>query len=313
MDGFGIVADVLDVQSDQGGGPVQGFGDARFFPEVLFPERLDKPGGLGRKVPGQVGKPGRKDTDFAVLARVFHVVIDAPPPERVAQFPGAVGGQENQRYALGREGAEFGNGDLIIGKDFQEIGLEFLIGAVDLVNEENDGIFRLDGFEQGAAQQIVLLKNVVLALLGGQILALGNLDGQELPLIVPFVNGGGDIETLVALKPDQPPAGDLGHRLADLRLADARFAFQQQRAVQFPHEGDRRRQLPVRDIAHGLQVAEQGLSIEFHETALEPPRPARPGRLPFISQDLSLSSVSRFCRTYEATAYGSRPGARRRR
>ena len=43
------------------------------------------------------------------------------------------------RARLGVNGSEFGNGDLEVRQDFQKIGLEFFICAVDFVQQQNGG------------------------------------------------------------------------------------------------------------------------------------------------------------------------------
>ena len=90
--------------------------------------------------------------------------------------------------------------------------------------------------------------------LGGP-LALVRLDGQQLALVVPLVERGRLVEPLVALQADQLGAVDRGQRLGDLGLADARLAFEQQRALQQLHERQRRRQLAVGDVAGSARGA----------------------------------------------------------
>ena len=58
---------------------------------------------------------------------------------------------------------------------------------------------------------------------------LGEPDLHHLRRIVPLIDGGGDVEPLVALQADQLSPERLGQHLGDLGLADARLAFQEQR------------------------------------------------------------------------------------
>ena len=59
----------------------------------------------------------------------------------------------------------------------------------------------------------------------------GEPDLDHLPRVVPFVDRGRDVEPFVALQPDELPAERLREHLGDLGLADARLAFEEQRAA----------------------------------------------------------------------------------
>jgi hypothetical protein len=77
---------------------------------------------------------------------------------------------------------------------------------------------------------------------------LGQPDLDHLARIVPFVDGGRDVEPFIALQPDQLAAEGLGQDLRDLRLADAGFAFQKQRPAKAERQMQRGRERPVRDV-----------------------------------------------------------------
>ena len=51
---------------------------------------------------------------------------------------------------------------------------------------------------------------------------LAGLDAQQLLLVVPLVEGLGLVEPLVALQPDEPAPGEVGHRLGQLRSCPSR-------------------------------------------------------------------------------------------
>ena len=73
---------------------------------------------------------------------------------------------------------------------------------------------------------------------------LGDADGDHLRGVVPLVDRGGDVEALVALQPDQPAAKRGREHLGDLGLADAGFAFEEQRPAHFQ-----------RQVKHGAERA----------------------------------------------------------
>ena len=64
-------------------------------------------------------------------------VIDAAAPQRLVQFARAVRGEDHDR-ALGRaQRAALGNRDLEVGEEFEQERLEFVVGAVDLVDQQH--------------------------------------------------------------------------------------------------------------------------------------------------------------------------------
>ena len=92
---------------------------------------------------------------------------------------------------------------------FEQKRLERLVGAVDLVDQQHRraGGVGLERLQQRALDQEALREHVVLEP-RAIVLAfgLGDADGDHLRGVVPLVDRGGDIEALIALQPDQPPA-----------------------------------------------------------------------------------------------------------
>ena len=60
--------------------------------------------------------------------------------------------------------AEFGNRDLKVRQELEQEGFEFLVGAVDLVDQQHRRRLAPDGGEQRALEQIVLGEDVRLDL-----------------------------------------------------------------------------------------------------------------------------------------------------
>ena len=77
---------------------------------------------------------------------------------------------------------------------------------------------------------------------------LARLDGEQLPLVVPLIERRVLVEALVTLKADKFRPMQRRERLGDLRLADARFAFQEQRPLEKIHHPQRGREIAVGDI-----------------------------------------------------------------
>ena len=136
---------------------------------------------------------------------------------------------------------ELGNGDLEVREHLEQERLELLVGAVDLVDQQHDRLVGLDRLEQRAPDQELGAEE--LGLVDRSLLR--GADVQQLPRVVPLVDGVRDVEALVALEADQPRAERLRDRLRGLGLADPRLAFEQQRLLELQREEERRRQPAV--------------------------------------------------------------------
>jgi hypothetical protein len=80
-------------------------------------------------------------------------------------------------------------------------------------------------------------------------LGFGQPDLDHLARVVPFVDGGGDVEALVALQADELAAERLRQHLGDLGLADAGLALEEQRPAHAQAEEDDGGERPVGDVA----------------------------------------------------------------
>ena len=80
--------------------------------------------------------------------------------------------------------------------------LELLVGLVDLVDQQDDGLRRGDRRHQRSGEQELLAEDVVLDVLPAGAVGLG-LDPQQLLAVVPLVQGLGLVEALVALQPHE--------------------------------------------------------------------------------------------------------------
>jgi len=83
--------------------------------------------------------------------------------------------------------------------------------------------------------------------------ALTRLDGEELTLIVPLVKRCVLVEAFITLQTDQLRGVNGGERFANLGLADAGLAFQQQRTLEEFHQPQRGGDVAVSDVAGGGQ------------------------------------------------------------
>src|SRR5712675_2907692 len=101
------------------------------------------------------------------------------------------------------QSSKLGYADLKIRKQFEQKGLELLIGLVDLVNQQHDSAPRGYRLEQRALEQVVARKNMLAQFLPTEPLLLVSLHPEQLFLIVPFVKRARLVEPFVTLQPDK--------------------------------------------------------------------------------------------------------------
>src|SRR5205807_7835167 len=81
--------------------------------------------------------------------------------------------------------------------------------------------------------------------------ARGCAEREQLPCVIPIVDGVMQVDALVTLKADEPRSGGRGERARDLGLADTGLALEQQRLLERDRQMHRECQRPVREIALG--------------------------------------------------------------
>ena len=159
---------------------------------------------------------------------------------------------------------KFRHGDLEVGEHFQQERLEGFVGAVDLVDQQHRSTGRIgfERLEQRPLDQEALGKHVVLdALAVALAFRFGEPNGDHLRAVVPLIDGGRNIEALVALQADQPAAERRRQHLGDLGLADAGLALEEQRPAHFEREIEHRRQRAVADVVGLGQQIECGVNV----------------------------------------------------
>ena len=118
------------------------------------------------------------------------------------ELAGAVRREDDDGAPSRADRPELGDRDLEVREHLEEERLELLVGAVDLVDEEDDRVVGLDRLEQRAPDEEVGAEELLL----GDGALLGRADVEELARVVPLVDRVGDVEALVALEPDQARA-----------------------------------------------------------------------------------------------------------
>ena len=167
---------------------------------------------------------------------------------------GAVGGEDHDRRTAGLEHSQLRHRDLEVRQHFEEVGLELVVGAVDLVDQQHRrwALAVLDRPQQRPLDQEALVVEVGLEVVGGPTgglaTGLGGPQVEQLAGVVPVVHGLRGVDALVALEPDQLAVRPRRQHLGDLGLADAGLALEQQRSLERQGEEDRGGQSLVGEV-----------------------------------------------------------------
>ncbi|CAD5374266.1 hypothetical protein RA210_U50218 [Rubrivivax sp. A210] len=237
------------IQRHQGTRPVQGLGHARHLEEVQLAQALDEGHHLPRQALAGLGRLQRHDLQLALGVGKLHPVVEAAALERVVDFACAVAGDQRDGRRAGLDGAQLGHGDLVLSQHLEQEGIEGLVGAVELVDQQHRPPALAQRLQQRpldqhlagveAAHETVVVNGV------GR---LGETDLDHLARHVPFVGALGDFQALVALQAQQRRIQHRGQGLGQLGLADTGLAFQKQRALQLEAQEHGGGQAPVAQV-----------------------------------------------------------------
>src|SRR5262245_26050022 len=160
--------------------PVDRLGDAGRLGEIERPQALHEGSGLRGEAIGDSRNPQRHDLDLPLERRVTDPVEETSALERVVELTRAIRGEDDGRAASRSNRPDLRNRDLEVGQDLEQERLELVVGAVDLVDQQDDGVGALDRLEQRPADQEVRAEQL---LLGDRPLLRG-ADVEELPWVV---------------------------------------------------------------------------------------------------------------------------------
>ena len=200
------------------------------------------------------GTRRRDDLDLALDRRMPDPVEERASLERVVQLARAVRGEDHGRLAPRANRAELGDRDLEVREHLEQERLELLVGAVDLVDQEDDRLVRVDRLEQRPSDQELGAEELLLR--DGALLR--RADVEELARVVPLVDGVRDVEPLVALEPDQPRGERRRERLRGLGLPDAGLTLEQHGLLEREREEERGREPAIGEV---VGPAERGLEL----------------------------------------------------
>ena len=98
---------------------------------------MDEPDHIAGELFGRIGHARPNDLVFLLERRIVDPVVQAATLESVVDLAGPVRGEDDARLLLGLDGAELGDRDLEVRQDLEQVGLELLVGPVDLVDEQD--------------------------------------------------------------------------------------------------------------------------------------------------------------------------------
>ena len=164
----------------------------------------------------QIGRAHFYDLEFALERGVIHIQIKCAALEGFAQLAGVIAGQHHHGLMNSFDGAQLRHADLEVAEDFEQKRLELGIGAVNLVNQQNDRLLVHQCFEQWSRQQETFAEEHVLFLAqpigsGGQCrrfahhlvqLVAQQLRVKHLLAVFPFVESFGFVQPFIALQAD---------------------------------------------------------------------------------------------------------------
>ena len=171
-------------------------------------------------------------SSFALRARIADPVVEAAPFEGVVELTGAVGGEDHQRRAAGRDGPDLGDADLEVGEQLEQERLELVVGPIDLVDQQHGPVAGPDCLQERALKKELWAEQLVDSGVVVDLLFRQGPDLQHLPGIVPLVQRLVGVDALVALQADQTFGRRRSEHLRHLRLADSHLAFEQDRPAE---------------------------------------------------------------------------------
>ena len=141
-----------------------------------------------------------------------------------------------------------GHGHREVRQDLEEERLELVVGAVELVHEQDGPGAGANRPQQGPLDEELRPVQLGYALADRHLAFLQRPRVEELARVVPLVERLRGVDPLVALEPDQVGLEDAGERLPDLGLADPRLPFEEQRPAHRDGQEDRGREAPVGQV-----------------------------------------------------------------
>src|SRR5262249_17899880 len=139
-------------------GPADGFRDTRRLGQIEAAQPVHPASDLAGQDLRGGRHPAPDDRRDPPGVRVVDPVVEAAPRERVVQGTSPVRGQHDDRAEPGPAGAEFRDGDRRLGEQLEQEGLELVVAAVHLVDQQHGrpGAGTIERGEQRPGKQVLL-------------------------------------------------------------------------------------------------------------------------------------------------------------
>src|SRR4051794_28854776 len=137
-----LVVDVVGAQQQQRARPVDRLGDRGRLLEIELADHRDDLDELARDGLRQLRGVHADDLQLALGRRVVQPQVQAAALERLGQLARVVGGEQHDRVGTGLDPPELGDRDLEVAQQLEQHRLELLVGLVDLVDQQDDGLGR---------------------------------------------------------------------------------------------------------------------------------------------------------------------------
>ena len=141
------------VEREQRLGPGDRLPHAGQLVEILPAEARDGGADAPGHGLGHVGRARVDDLALALRARVVDPVVEAAALEGVVELARAVRREHDHGPAAGHHRAQLGDRDLEVGEELEQEGLELVVRAVHLVDEQDDGTLVLEGLQERSPEQ----------------------------------------------------------------------------------------------------------------------------------------------------------------
>src|SRR5262245_18880661 len=140
-------------------GPADGFRDTRRLGQIEAAQPVHPASDLAGQDLRGGRHPAPDDRRDAPGVRVVDPVVEAAPLERVVQVTSPVRGQHDDRAEPGPAGAEFRDGDRRFGEQLEQEGLELVVAAVHLVDQQHGrpGAGMIERGEQRAGRRVLVV------------------------------------------------------------------------------------------------------------------------------------------------------------
>ena len=185
------------------------------------------------------------DLDLPLERGVVDPVVQAATLQGVVQVARAVARDDDRGRFLGGDAADLRDRHRELREDLEQERLELVVGAVELVHEEDRPRSRADRLEERALEEELRPEEFLDVGLRGARCA----HRDELAGVVPLVERLRRVDALVALEPDEPTTEERRQDLGDLGLADTGLALEEQRPVEREREEDGRGESAVGQVA----------------------------------------------------------------